>query len=461
MRDIFFFIIIFGSIPLILYRPWFGIIMWYWVGLMNPHRLAWNFLQTMPVAMGVGIATLAALVITRDRRAPPLTRETVVLALFTLHFTITTYFAWLPSDAFSLWEQRIKIVLMTFVTMMLIWGKQRTMAMMAIITLSIAYYGMKGGIHSLSNGFGGMVIGPQGTFIGGNTDIGLAMVMTLPLVLVLARQVHRGEFELPFKLALYDKWHHVIGLGLYGVFWLQIASIIGTHSRGAWVGLAIIFPLLFLGMKRKLTMVTIAFLMIGVVGVAAPDRMINQYESLVNYDEDASAQGRFEAWEVSWNIAVENPLMGTGFGTQRLDPQLWQSYSNEPDPQGSSRAAHSIYFQVLGELGFVGLFLWLSFILFSIFTMLRLRRQGRLRPETYWISEWATALLLGLIGYLISGAFLSLGYFDLFFAMGAAAVIMRRELDDIQAARAKAAVPQQVTVPHRRRPTDTAPSGTA
>lgn len=441
MRDLFFFILIFGSIPFILYYAWFGIIMWYWVGLMGPHKLAWNFLQNMPVAMGVGVATLVALVITKERRPPPLTRETVLLALFSLHATIVTYFAWVPGVAFSLWDQRMRILLMTFVSMMLIFGKKRTMALLAIITLSLGFYGLKGGLHALSTGFGGMVIGPRGTFISGNTDVGLAMVMTLPLVLVLARQVHRGEFELPFKLALYDKWHRVIGLGLYGVFWLQIASIVGTHSRGAWVGLAVIFPLMFLGMKRKALMITTAFLMIGVVGVAAPDRMINQYESLVNYEEDRSAQGRFVAWNVSWNIALENPLTGSGFGTQHMNSSLWQSYYSGPEETAVRRAPHSIYFQVLGELGFVGFALWSGFILFTLATLLKIRRQARLFRETQWMSEWSTGLFLGLIGFLVSGSFLSLGYFDLFFAMAAAGIIMRRELTEHMNERAAQHVP--------------------
>ena len=435
MRDILFFILIFGSIPLILWRPWFGVIMWYWVGIMNPHRLAWGFLMHQPVAMGVGAATLLGLLLSKDRRPPPMTREVVLLTLFVLHFTVAVYFAWVPDVAWSLWEQRMKIILMTVVTLMLIWGKPKTMALLAILTLSIAFFGMKGGVHALSTGFGGMVLGPPASFIFGNTNIGLAMVMTLPLVLVLARQVHRGEFELPFKLALYDRWHRSIGLFLYGVFWLQIASIVGTHSRGAWVGLAVIFPFIFLGMKHKLAMIMAGVLVVGVVGVTVPDKILEQYDSLVNYEEDASAQGRFDAWWVSWNIAVENPVIGTGFGTQHLEPALWQSYSQDPDPQGGRRAAHSIYFQVLGEGGFVGFFLWAGMIGFSMLTMLRVRREARLRQDTFWMSEWATGLLLGLFGFLVSGAFLSLAYFDLFLAMVAAAIIMRRELDDHQEVR--------------------------
>ena len=43
MRDIFVTLVVFGSLPLILWRPFYGIIMWTWLGYMNPHRMAWGF----------------------------------------------------------------------------------------------------------------------------------------------------------------------------------------------------------------------------------------------------------------------------------------------------------------------------------------------------------------------------------------------------------------------------------
>ena len=42
--------IVFGSIPLILSRPFFGIIMWSWIAYMAPHRLTWGVAYDFPVA---------------------------------------------------------------------------------------------------------------------------------------------------------------------------------------------------------------------------------------------------------------------------------------------------------------------------------------------------------------------------------------------------------------------------
>lgn len=458
MRDIFFAFLIFGSIPLILFRAWVGIPMWYWVGLMNPHRLSWGFMMTAPVAMAIALATLVALLFSKDRKPLPFTRETTLVILMTVHFTIVTFFfAWVPDAAFDGWETYIKIILITLVAPMLVYGKVKTLTVLAVVTLSIGYYGFKGGIHSFSTGFGGMVLGPPGTFIAGNTDIGLAMVMTLPLLLVLARQVHRGEFQVPVGQFLFDRWHRWLGLGVYGVFWLQVAAIVGTQSRGSWVALAVIFPFLFLSMRRKFTLVAIAVLVVGVVGVTVPDRIQNQIDSLIHHEEDTSAQGRIVAWEVNWNIAKEAPFTGSGFRTYYLPARVWLGYADDPGHLQKTLTAHSIYFQMLGNHGFLGLALYLAMILFTLMTLFRVNRQARRSPEATWMGDWSWALGLGVIGFLVGGAFLSRAYFDLFFAMVALAVVLRRELQDFSPVSAPGPANPVLAAPRQPQPAASSP----
>ena len=43
MRDIIVTLAVFGLLPLILRRPWLGVLAWSWLGFMNPHRLTWGF----------------------------------------------------------------------------------------------------------------------------------------------------------------------------------------------------------------------------------------------------------------------------------------------------------------------------------------------------------------------------------------------------------------------------------
>ena len=51
MRDIIVTLAVFGTLPFIFWRPWIGILVWCWLGYMNPHRLAWGFSTSMPFAL--------------------------------------------------------------------------------------------------------------------------------------------------------------------------------------------------------------------------------------------------------------------------------------------------------------------------------------------------------------------------------------------------------------------------
>src|SRR2546423_10176462 len=122
MRDYVLTAFIFAIVPVCLYRPWLGIIAWYWFGLMNPHRMTWNFAYTMPFAMLIGGATLLGAVSAQDRRPIPWNRELVITVVLMIYFVLTSLTAWVPQIAWGEWVKVFKVVLMTFVATMFIYG---------------------------------------------------------------------------------------------------------------------------------------------------------------------------------------------------------------------------------------------------------------------------------------------------------------------------------------------------
>src|SRR5258706_10100751 len=88
-------------------------------------------------------------------------------------------------------------------------------------------------------------------------------------------------------------------------------------------------------------------------------------------------------------------------------------------------AAHSIYFQILGEHGFVGLalFLLLWILLWRDASWIIRRTQGQ--DELRWASDLARMIQVSLIGYLVGGAFLSLAYYDVPYNLLIAIVLTR------------------------------------
>lgn len=425
LRDIVLFMILAASVPVILRSAWIGILMWYWIGLMNPHRLTWGFMSDFQAALLVAATTLIALAFTKEREMPRLNREVVLLLLMALWFTVTSAFAWIPDAAWGYWEQVMKTFLFTVLTPVLISGKYRTQWLMIVVAGSLAFYGVKGGIFTLLTGGQHPVLGPARSFIDGNTTVGLAMLMTMPLILVLARQMRSGRLSCIGT----QPWVRLGGWFGYAAFWLTGLATVFTYSRGALLGLAAIAPFIFLKMRYKVVLAGLAIFGFSSVLVLVPDQLIERANTIANYTEDWSAMQRIQAWGVNFNIAVDNPL-GAGFLLEHAHPERWLSYANFIGPWGRQVfVAHSIYFQVLGQHGFVGLGLYVALLFSAIMSLWRLSLRAKKRDETYWIAEYAWALYVGVIAFAVAGAFLNLAYFTLLYAFIAAAIVLRREYE--------------------------------
>jgi probable O-glycosylation ligase (exosortase A-associated) len=175
-----------------------------------------------------------------------------------------------------------------------------------------------------------------------------------------------------------------------------------------------------------------------------PDKWFGRMETIQTYEEDRSARGRLEAWQVATRIASDHPFMGGGFRT--FTREQFDRYGFR-----EGRDAHSIYFQVLGEHGFVGLALYLGLILSTLLSLRRLVRRRPDHPGKAWIPECARMVEASLVGYLIAGAFLSMSYFDLFYGLVALTVLLKvLAAQPVPAEQAIAAAAAPAPVPTRR-----------
>ncbi|MGH8644623.1 MAG: putative O-glycosylation ligase, exosortase A system-associated [Gammaproteobacteria bacterium] len=182
MRDILVMTIIFGALPFVLRWPHIGVLLWSWISYMNPHRLTWGFAHDFPVAALVGATLLVSLVFSREPKRIPWTPLTAVWIVLVLWMCLTTVFAFMPEAAHEQLSKVLKIQLVAFITLMLMTTRKRLDALVWVIVLSLGFYGVKGGLFALLTGGNYKIWGPDGSFIAGNNEIGLALVMTLPLM---------------------------------------------------------------------------------------------------------------------------------------------------------------------------------------------------------------------------------------------------------------------------------------
>lgn len=393
MRDIAVTLAVFGSLPFILQRPWFGILVWTWLGFMNPHRLAWGFSTTLPFAMIVALTTMVAMLISKEEKKIPWTREIVCMLVFLLWMVVTTVNSLFPWLAWVQLEKVAKIFLMIFVATMLINTAERLKVLVWVIALSLGFYGVKGGIFTLSTGGAYAVRGPSQTFIDGNNEIGLALVMTVPLLFFLSRHAPQNFLR--------------VGVLVAAV--LTTFAALGTQSRGALLGVASMATFLWLKSRSKVMTGILIALFVAILVPLLPAEWWARMSTINAYDQDASAVGRINAWWMAWNMGLNRP---TGGGFESFQGPTFWLYA--PDPE-NVRDSHSIYFQVLGHHGFLGLGLFLLLIFFTWFSASSVGRISKRDKSTMWLRDLMAMVQVSLVAYLTAGAFLGLAYFDYFY----------------------------------------------
>ena len=403
MRDIVITLIVFGSIPLILKRPYIGTLLWVWISVMNPHRLSWGFAYSFPFAAIIACVTLLALVITQDPKKLPSSGVINVLMLFSIWISISTIFSFFPDASVTMWQRVIKILLMTFVTAMLLKTKEQVQLFIWTLVCSLGFYGVKGGIFTVATGGSSRVWGPEGSFIEGNNEVALALIIIIPLMYYLYLQAKKP----------------LVRYGLIASMVLCFLASLGSYSRGALLAALAMAVYLWMRSPKKAAMGVLMILMIPAAIAFMPKQWTERMDTINTYQQDSSAMGRINAWHMTFNLAMDRPLVGGGF--QIYEKSLFERYA--PNPL-DIHAAHSIYFQALGEHGFVGLGLYLLMALLTWRRGSWIIRNTRGREDLKWAGDLATMIQVSMAGFAVGGAFLSLLYFDVPYYLVAAMVVV-------------------------------------
>lgn len=189
---------------------------------------------------------------------------------------------------------------------------------------------------------------------------------------------------------------------------LAMTAIVLSFSRGGFLGL--VAGLAVWGFREKAHRFA-TFAVGGVLAACllmfAPSSFWERNETVADFRADVSAMGRVHAWEVAARMSQDRPLLGTGVGAFQY---AWPLYA-PPGAEHEAFVAHNIFLDVVGELGWTGLALFLVFFggtTASVFAASDSRSVG-------WL---ARALTASIVGYtlcdLFSGYILSTHFYLLF-----------------------------------------------
>jgi probable O-glycosylation ligase (exosortase A-associated) len=395
--------------PVPFISPFGGLLVYTWISIFNPHQYTFGFMRGLPVALAFAVPTIIGLLFTARRRWPPITRETILLTLLWCWFGITTLNVYFSPTLQHHWDDTLqklifvsKILLMIFVSLMVVIDAKRLRLWYLVTAGCFAFFALKSAIFGIITGGQYRIYGPPNSMLADNNDFGLAMNMALPMFLCFSKTESK---------ALRWIFRAAIPMGML--------AVVLTFSRGDMLGL--MFLLLVWAMKSRYKVLGAMGVLVAVtlVFATAPETWIERMRTISTAPQtDASAQSRIRAWTFAVDLARDHPVFGGGFETFTVP--LYEHYGVE-----DTHGPHSIYFQMLGEHGVPGLLIFLGLILSCYWSCRQIIRRFRDDgSEGYW-AEYARMVQLSLATYLVCGAFLGRGYFDLFYQIVATVIILK------------------------------------
>lgn len=394
MRDIALLGILLALCWLALLKPWLGVLGLAVLGYMQPQGYAFGFMRQVPVFMMLFVVTTLSLIHHTWREkswaALPWRRllawQVLALAGLWLWFAVSSYFSVMPWESWEKYLVVLKILPPLLLTLLLIDSREKLLYLIATIALAILLPAIKGGYWAVASGFQDRVYGPPGSAYHDNNAFAVVVTMAIPLLVLWWRESR----DKGLRMAL------LAGIALaYG-------SVISSWSRGGMLALGAVTLLLVWHSKRKLLAVPLLLAMSAVFFVQLPETWFGRMETLTNFETDASAQSRLEAWRIGFDFAMQHPITGGGFNAW---PVLTLS-------TGGSLDWHSSYVKILAEHGFTGLAIWGGLLLGTMFSLTRLG-WGRQHRDTAWIGDYGAMLSASLVAYAIGGLTLGIPYWEL------------------------------------------------
>ena len=377
-----------------------------YVTYMAPHTVFYGPGMTLPLAMITGAAALVVWAAFDRKIFTHLSWCFYLLIVWLIWVCVT--FQFYQGDSYNAhfkFDYATKILAFSLLAILMLHTRRRIEGFIVILCVTVGFYVGRGLVVTALTGGGGLsVTGNKSTPLGDRNYFATVVWMLIPMLLWLAQHS-----------VLFPKGR-LLKLGVFGFIAAGLMTIVGTQSRGAMLGAPIFFGFMFLQTKRKLTMLLAAAVLVAGGLALAPAEWYERMNTIQEYEEDKSANSRFNSWTFAWEFALQNPVLGGGFRifTLNVDPieNRWLD-------------AHSIYFEVLAEHGFPGLALFLL-ILGAIFMNGRyLARICKPHPELAWAGDLGHKLTISITLYAACGALLSLAFHPILYDFFAVSVALR------------------------------------
>jgi putative inorganic carbon (hco3(-)) transporter len=386
--------------------PMVGLVLYVILSFVRPADF-YPALNAIPLAKAIGGVTLVAVflkhMLTKDLIFNA--RQTYLLLAFAGALVLSIPLSFWPSHSIDVTEDFLKIIIFyfTFINIVRDYRSLRRISLVAVIgTLFLGLFIIRSFLA------GELRAGVAESNMFDANDVAQLLVTALPFCLFW----NSGPVKTPLGRLM-----------MWGTMAFLTVTAIMTTSRGALLGLFVVYFVLFSGRQSLLTKI-IKFTAIAAFGfllmTILPSQMSNRFRTIETYQQDESAMHRLYAWKAGLHMLAARPLTGVGAGCFGV------AYGTAFRPGGESdtrwMAPHNSIVQVAAETGVVGLTMFMAMIIYS------LRKINGVISGDKRLDDVSRIYTASFLGFLTCAMFLTQAMnFMLYFLVAASVTIARLE----------------------------------
>lgn len=403
--------------------PFVASLAYVWVDEAQPQYIAYYGLKLIPVSLVMALLSVSTFCF-MDRREIRVSAVSILIVIFAFYCTLSTFlWAVVPDAAYIKWNWAAKSVAFAAFLPLVFRSRVQIEAFLQVLLFSILTNVIGPGTKTLVTGGGyhaalGFVSRNSGLEEG--SFLAATSVAIIPLILFLRK--HN-------TLLPQNNW---VKLGYLSLIVVSLAACVGTYERTGLVGLVVVSGFLWLQSRRKVLFGCVLLAGAVAIGMAASEKWHKRIQTIQTYEQDASALNRLLVWKWTWEFAKTHPF-GGGFDSYRINglsgvaeamvsaenPDVREPKHPEVEPpprkgkkggEGSGRAFHSLYFEILGEQGYVGAGIFGLIVINCYLYLWRTLRRPVIESDQEWCRDLAKALLATMTTILMCGAFIGIGY---------------------------------------------------
>nr|WP_137677196.1 DUF5935 domain-containing protein [Parerythrobacter lutipelagi] len=416
MLDLALFLFLIGFIAVGFRRPFVWVLAFIYVDILAPGKMGWTFMPLLQSSLVTFIAAFAGWLLTDPKHGSRVTLRQGILLAMLLYIFWTTGRADFPEFAADKWGWVWKAMVFAIFLPLTLTTRLRLESVLLTMVLTVSAIIISAGIKVTLGGGG---YERRLFFVNDNSGLYESSTLSTVAVCIIPIILWFNKYGTVFK----PDWR--VKLFSAGLIFACLLMPVGTEARTGLICIAVLLVLGLRDVKRRLTFIVAGATMALVALPFLPSSYYDRMATIGSPQGDQSASTRVAVWEWTIDYAMNNPW-GGGFDAYRgnkfeYDMQVTEQQGNTTavefeEVTDSGRAYHSAVFEMLGEQGWPGLFMWLALHGLGLIQMELVRRRWRKRQSNgeaegrEWIAPLATALQYAQIVYLVGSLFQGIAY---------------------------------------------------